>query len=71
MFGFGVLKARPDPDYPRKVHFIRCAAIDRRSPPGMKWGFLNDIPAPRGERNTVQDCTVQGAARSDYRGFVD
>ncbi len=69
MFGFGVLRARPDPDYPRRVRFVRCTAIDRRTPPGMKWGFFNEIPAPPGERNTVEDCTVMGAAISDYRGF--
>ena len=69
MFGFGVLMARPDTDYPRRVRFVRCAAIDRRRPPGMKWGFFNEIPAPVGERNTLQDCTSMGALLSDNRGF--
>ena len=69
MFGFGVLKAKLRPDYPRKVHFVRCAAIDRRAPAGMRWGFFNEIEAPGDERNTVQDCAVMGATVRDYSGF--
>ena len=69
MFGFGVLKARLRPDYPRKVHFVRCTAIDRRNPAGMRWGFFNEIEAPADERSTVQDCSVMGATVKDYRGF--
>ncbi len=69
MFGFGILKARTHPDYPRRVRFVRCTATDGRRPPGMKWGFFNEIPASAGERNTVQGCSVSGAAISDYEGF--
>jgi len=69
MFGFGVLKAKLRPDYPRKVRFVRCTAIDRRTPPGMRWGFFNEISTPPEDRNTVQDCKVMGASVSDYRGF--
>jgi hypothetical protein len=69
MFGFGVLKASLRPDYPRKVHFVRCTAIERRTPPGMRWGFFNEIEAPPGERNTMQACTVTGASVADDRGF--
>ena len=69
MFGFGVLKAKLRPDYPRKVHFVRCTAIDRRHPGGMRWGFFNEIEAPADERSTVQDCTVMGATVRDYSGF--
>ncbi len=68
-FGFGVLKARPDPDYPRRVRFLRCQAIDRRTPPGMKWGFFNEIPAPPDERNRAEQCVSHGAAVAAYRGF--
>lgn len=68
-FGFGVLRNRPDPDYPRKVHFVRCVAIDQRNPPGMKWGFFCDMPTPPDQRNTVQQCTSQGAAVADFKGF--
>ncbi len=68
-FGFGVLRARPDPDYPRRVRFVRCHAEDRRSPPGMKWGFFNEIPAPPGQINTMQDCTQAGALVAPTRGF--
>ena len=69
MFGFGILKAGTHPDYPRRVRFVRCTAVDRRRPPGMKWGFFNEIPASAGEPNTVQGCSVSGAAISDYEGF--
>ena len=69
MFGFGVLQTRPDTEYPRRVRFVRCVAIDRRRPPGMKWGFFNEIPAPPGERNALQDCTSSGALLSDSQGF--
>ncbi len=34
MFGFGILRARTHHDYPQKVRFIRCTAIDRRRPAG-------------------------------------
>ncbi len=69
MFGFGILKAGTHPDYPRRVRFVRCTAVDRRRPSGMKWGFFNEIPASAGEPNTVQGCSVSGAAISDYEGF--
>ena len=69
MFGFGILKAGTHPDYPRRVRFLRCIAIDRRRPAGMKWGFFNEIPASPGEGNTAEGCSVSGAGISDYEGF--
>jgi hypothetical protein len=69
MFGFGILRARTHHDYPQKVRFVRCAAIDRRRPPGMKWGFFNEIPETPGGLNVTQDCTVSGAKIADQRGF--
>ena len=69
-FGFGVLRSRPDPDYPRRVRFIDCVAADRRPRRGMKWGFFNEIQAPAAERNTVTRCTVAGATEAPFYGFA-
>ncbi len=69
MFGFGVLRSSTHPDYPRRVRFLRCTAIDRRRPAGMKWGFFNEIPETPGELNTVEGCSVSGPRISDYEGF--
>jgi hypothetical protein len=69
MFGFGILRARTHHDYPQKVRFVRCTAIDRRRPAGMKWGFYNEIPETPGGLNTTENCTVSGAKISNERGF--
>lgn len=68
MFGFGVMRALPV-DYPRRIRFVRCTAIDRRTPAGMKWGFFNEIHPPQGQANTIEGCTVSGAALKPTFGF--
>ena len=68
-FGFGVLRARPDPDYPRRVRFVRCEASDLRARAGMKWGFFNEIAAEGEDRNLVEDCTAFGASVAPFYGF--
>lgn len=68
-FGFGVLRARPDPDYPRRVRFVRCEAADLRARAGMKWGFFNEISAEGEDRNLAQDCTSFGASVAPFFGF--
>ncbi len=70
MFGFGILRSSTHPDYPRGVRFIRCTAIDRRRPAGMKWGFFTEIPNTPGQANTVQGCSVSGPRESPYYGFA-
>ncbi len=69
MFGFGLLRTRMENDYPRRVRFVRCHAEDRRRPPGMKWGFFNEIQAPPGEGATLTDCSQSGALIAPARGF--
>ena len=68
-FGFGLLHTKTEDDWPRKVRFLRCHAEDRRSPPGMKWGFFNEINTPPGQGNTLEDCTQSGALVAPSRGF--
>lgn len=68
-FGFGVLRARPDPDYPRRVRFVRCEASDLRAQAGMKWGFFNEIPAEGEDRNLAEACSAFGATVAPFHGF--
>ena len=68
-FGFGLLHTTVEDDYPRRVRFLHCHAEDRRHPPGMKWGFFNEIRTPPGDEDTLQDCTQSGALIAPTRGF--
>ncbi len=68
-FGFGLLHTTIEDDYPRRVRFLRCHAEDRRHPPGMKWGFFNEIRTPPGEGATLHGCTQSGALIAPTRGF--
>ena len=68
-FGFGSTRAKGDPDYPRRIHFDYCRALDRRNPPAMKWGFINEIVQAGDEANTVRGCSVSGAIIAPFRGF--
>lgn len=68
-FGFGIGHGKVDWGHPIRVRFVRCTAIDNRSPPGMKWGFWNEIPVTGADRNIVEQCVVKGAAVTDFKGF--
>ncbi len=68
-FGFGVLRGKADYVHPTRVRFLRCSAVDARSPPGMKWGYLNQIAEPESGRNVTEACVSKGAAVADYKGF--
>ncbi len=68
-FGFGLLHTTVEDDYPRRVRFLRCHAEDRRHPPGMKWGFFNEIRTPPGDEDTLQDCTQSGSLIAPTFGF--
>ena len=68
-FGFGLLHTTVEKDHPRRVRFVRCRAEDRRRPPGMKWGFFNEIQTPPGQGATLVDCSQSGALTAPAFGF--
>src|SRR5204863_6095600 len=68
--GFIVRHGDYDFDYPKRIRFIRCRAIDQQPTKTMKYGFFTDVierssPSPE---NVLIDCISQGHARAERGG---
>ena len=68
-FGFGILKQKADPTYPRNVTFRSCVA--RAVSSRMDYGYRNDVPAAltEGMPNRLVDCQATGYATAFQHGF--
>lgn len=68
-FGFGILKQKVDPTYPRGVIFRNCIA--RVSHGHMDYGFRNDVPSAvtDGMPNRLIECEATGYAKGFQLGF--
>lgn len=70
-FGFGVLRQKPSPSYPRDIAFRSCVASTKHSSSRMDYGFFNDVPnrLTEGRPNKVIDCHSIGSRKGDFYGF--
>ena len=68
--GFIVRRGDYDLDFPKRIHFVRCRAIDRQPEKTMKYGFYSEVPASAHveDANELVDCTSQGQARAGRSG---
>lgn len=55
---------------PLGIRFVNCTALDRQAMPTMKYGFVNEIPAPvDGRYNECINCVSIGHTASPTRGM--
>jgi hypothetical protein len=55
---------------PLGVRFVNCTALDRQSPPTMKYGFVNEVGAPSdGRYNECINCVSIGHTSSPTKGM--
>jgi hypothetical protein len=68
--GFIVRHGDYDFDYPKRIRFIRCRAIDQQYAKTMKYGFFTDVieRSSSSPENVLIDCISQGHARAERGG---
>jgi len=68
--GFIIRRGDYDLDFPKRIRFVRCRAIDRQKVRTMKFGFYSEVPAtlrPE-DGNELVGCTSEGHARASRSG---
>jgi hypothetical protein len=67
--GFIVRRGDYDLDFPKRIHFVRCRAIDRQASKTMKYGFFTEVSSLRSQdANELIDCMSEGHAQAARSG---
>jgi hypothetical protein len=68
--GFIIRRGDYDLDFPKRIRFVRCHAIDRQAVRTMKYGFYSEVSRslrPE-DGNELVGCTSEGHARASQSG---
>jgi hypothetical protein len=68
--GFIIRRGDYDLDFPKRIRFVRCRAIDRQVAKTMRYGFYSEVPpsARPEDANELVGCTSEGHARAAKSG---
>lgn len=68
--GFIIRRGDYDLEFPKRIRFLRCRAVDRQAARTMKYGFYSEVPAPARpeDANELSGCTSEGYAREARSG---
>ena len=60
--GYIIRRGDYDSDFPKRIRFIRCRAVDRQANRTMKYGYYSEVDQPPNieDANELIDCTSAG-----------